>query len=254
MIEAAERLFAERGVDSVSLRQIGAAAGQKNNSAAQYHFGTREALLQAIFVHRMTRINERRLAMLRALQEEGRGEDVRGLVAAAFVPLAETVGDREHPTYYVRFLSQVAFQAGFSVIGSATAEVVEGFALVLEALREVMHEFPAPVVVERMQLVNRLIVGALAELERAAAADEVDGTWREVLVPDLVDLGVALFMAPVSPTTRKRAAAIEDRRTAGRGRATGRGPGAGRRRSALESLGGPALTVVASRDAQAVGS
>ncbi|NDZ80673.1 helix-turn-helix transcriptional regulator [Streptomyces sp. SID10853] len=47
-IDAAERLFAERGIDAVSLRTVGAEAGQRNTSAAQDHFGSRQALLDAI--------------------------------------------------------------------------------------------------------------------------------------------------------------------------------------------------------------
>ena len=41
MMLAGEQLFAERGFRGVSLREIGLAAGQRNNSAAQYHFGSR---------------------------------------------------------------------------------------------------------------------------------------------------------------------------------------------------------------------
>ena len=48
MIRAAERLFSERGIEAVSLREVGAVAGQRNNSAAQYHFGTREGLVDAV--------------------------------------------------------------------------------------------------------------------------------------------------------------------------------------------------------------
>ena len=41
IVLAAEGLFAERGIEGVSLRQIGTAAGNGNNSAVQYHFGTK---------------------------------------------------------------------------------------------------------------------------------------------------------------------------------------------------------------------
>src|SRR4051794_41890454 len=47
IVLAAEALFAERGIEGVSLRQIGAAAGNGNNSAVQYHFGTKDRLGQA---------------------------------------------------------------------------------------------------------------------------------------------------------------------------------------------------------------
>lgn len=205
MIEAAERLFAERGMQSVSLREIGSAAGQRNNSAAQYHFGSRQGLLEAIFAHRMTGINARRLALLDRLDREGAGDDLRSLVEAAILPLAETIGDAEHPTYYVRFLSQVVFNAGFTLAGTSAASLTEGFARVLAGFNRAMADMPRPVVLERVQLVNRFIVGALSELERATAAGEVAGTWRQVLVTDLVDLGVALVSAPVSEATRERA-------------------------------------------------
>ena len=73
MIEVAERLFAERGLNGVSLREIGAAAGQRNTAAARYHFGTKTALVDAIFEHRMTPINAQRVAMLKELDRTGRG-------------------------------------------------------------------------------------------------------------------------------------------------------------------------------------
>ena len=40
LLLAAERLFAARGVDGVSLRQVNVEAGQRNLSAAHYHFGS----------------------------------------------------------------------------------------------------------------------------------------------------------------------------------------------------------------------
>ena len=48
ILSAAEWLFAERGMYAVSNRQISEAAGQGNNAAACYHFGTRTELLRAI--------------------------------------------------------------------------------------------------------------------------------------------------------------------------------------------------------------
>ncbi len=48
LMRAAEQLFAQQGVDRVSLREIAIAAGQRNVSAATYHFGSKRELIEAI--------------------------------------------------------------------------------------------------------------------------------------------------------------------------------------------------------------
>src|SRR5687768_8084123 len=58
LVRTAEQLFAERGIDAVSLREIGQVAGQGNNAAIQYHFGDREALVLAIFEYRSSATDE----------------------------------------------------------------------------------------------------------------------------------------------------------------------------------------------------
>lgn len=55
-IEAAQRLYAQRSIDSVSLNEITVAAGQKNRNALQYHFGNRDGLLQAIIDQHAERV------------------------------------------------------------------------------------------------------------------------------------------------------------------------------------------------------
>jgi AcrR family transcriptional regulator len=60
MVLVAEELFAARGIDAVSLREVGQAAGQRNNAAAQYHFKDREGLVRAIISMRGERNDPRR--------------------------------------------------------------------------------------------------------------------------------------------------------------------------------------------------
>ena len=71
IILAAERLFGDKGIDAVSLRQINIAAGQKNSSATHYHFGNKETLINAIYDYRMASVNRRRLALLEAADLDG---------------------------------------------------------------------------------------------------------------------------------------------------------------------------------------
>ena len=63
ILDAAERLFAERGFNATSLREITAEAGV-NLAAVNYHFQSKEALILAVVVRRVRPVNERRLALL----------------------------------------------------------------------------------------------------------------------------------------------------------------------------------------------
>ena len=60
IVAAAERLFAERGLDGVSLVEVGRAAGQRNRSAVQYHFGDKQGLVHAILDKHTPGIEARR--------------------------------------------------------------------------------------------------------------------------------------------------------------------------------------------------
>ena len=68
IVLAAERLFAARGYEGVSLREIGAAAGSGNNSAVQYHFGSKGQLVVAIFENRLPYIDDRRAVLTAQLE------------------------------------------------------------------------------------------------------------------------------------------------------------------------------------------
>ena len=107
LLLAGERLIAEFGIDAVSLRQINTEAGQRNSSAAHYHFGSKEALVRAIFDYRMDRVNRNRKAMLAAVLEQTAGQpEPRKLVETFVYPIVEEIRDSEGGSYYIRFLSQ----------------------------------------------------------------------------------------------------------------------------------------------------
>ena len=80
ILQVAERLYAEQGVDAVSVRQISREAGQKNHSAVQYHFGSARGLLEAILDFRMIPLNARRQLLLDHWESQGNPDDLAGLV------------------------------------------------------------------------------------------------------------------------------------------------------------------------------
>jgi len=86
LIDAAERLFGDSGIDGVGLRAISEAAGQKNTNAVQYHFGDKLALLAQIFEARESALEPARRALLDQGEAQGRLTDVRYLLRVCFQP------------------------------------------------------------------------------------------------------------------------------------------------------------------------
>ncbi len=104
LVSTAVQLFAERGLDGVSLAEINRSAGQRNATALHYHFGGKEGLVQAIFDKHTERVNALREDMLRALHGSAGLADV---VAVLIVPLAEQVRDNDGGIHYLQFLAQL---------------------------------------------------------------------------------------------------------------------------------------------------
>lgn len=107
LIEAAEHLFALHGIDGVSLRQIGAEAGSLNTNVVGYHFGGKEALVEAIYHHRLPALDARRRELLDAADRRGDGQDITALLDVMWRPLFEQTSPRNHHSY-ARFLASIS--------------------------------------------------------------------------------------------------------------------------------------------------
>src|SRR4051812_13063292 len=99
LIETAERLYAARGIDGVSLREIAEAAEQRNTAVVQYYFGGRSGLIAAIFEHGSALVDELRAPLVGKLDVRSSLEEV---AAAVVRPFAATVVTDSH---YVAFLA-----------------------------------------------------------------------------------------------------------------------------------------------------
>ena len=105
LIAAAETLFAERGIDGVSLREINAAASQKNSTALQYHFRNRFGLLVAVLGKHHVDVEARRNEMLDLYEARG-VDDLRALADALVRPSATKLADPDGGRPYLRIHSQ----------------------------------------------------------------------------------------------------------------------------------------------------
>jgi AcrR family transcriptional regulator len=205
MIRAGERLFGESGIDGVSLREVAAAAGQRNTSAVRYHFGSKDGLVAAIFAYRMARIDERRSALLAEFNAECGGQplDVRLLVKAVVVPLAESIGHDGGVSWYARFIRQAAFRPDFDLFAAAPEDHTRALKAVVESLADRLSYLPEVVRLYRVLSASELIVHALADYE-ALGAEGRAPMPKSLLVTQLVDAAVAVLEAPVSDDTKNQ--------------------------------------------------
>jgi AcrR family transcriptional regulator len=94
VLEVAERLFAERGLDAVSIRDIIAAAGA-NLGAINYHFDTKDRLIEAVFERRLIPSTQERLRALETVEKAAgdRPPKLEDILEAIFRPVVEETMD-----------------------------------------------------------------------------------------------------------------------------------------------------------------
>jgi AcrR family transcriptional regulator len=105
LMEVAERLFATRGIEAVTLREIQEAAGQSNTSVIRYHFGSRDGLIRALIAFRLSTLGTERQEMLARMRDEGKEADPRAVVWLLVRPLANSIKAGE---MFVPFLARLS--------------------------------------------------------------------------------------------------------------------------------------------------
>ncbi len=88
LLAAAEKLFAEKGFDLVSVRDVSEAA-KMNVAAVNYHFGSRAALLATVILHHVTPLQEQQLKRLNEAERRANGDviSIEGILHAMIQPI-----------------------------------------------------------------------------------------------------------------------------------------------------------------------
>jgi AcrR family transcriptional regulator len=189
ILEAAERCFAERGFDGVSLRAITQAAGV-DLALVNYHFGSKDNLLHAVFIRRARVVHEDRVRALEGARHEAgtKSPSVEAIVAAFLEPLLRRLiaGDRGWRRYG-RLVSQLDVLPQFAGL---TGEVLDPTALhFINALRLALPKTPAQSIYwGYMFLIGSMVqvISATGRIERLSRnlcrSNDIEGALRE-LVP-----------------------------------------------------------------------
>jgi AcrR family transcriptional regulator len=196
ILAAAERMFAEHGVFAVSNRQVSEAAGQGNNTAVGYHFGTKADLIRAIARRHSGRIEEIRRRMV---AEAADSTDVRDWVACLVRPLTEHLDRMGSPTWFARFGAQVMTDPALRPIMIEEFQSSPALVRIIDAMHHCLPDLPPEIRAERDDMARQLLVHMVAERERALAEGTPTPrpTWPAA-ANGLIDVLVAMWHAPIT--------------------------------------------------------
>jgi AcrR family transcriptional regulator len=149
LLDAAETLFSERGIEAASLRAITERAGA-NLAAVHYHFGSKQGLVRAVFSRRLNPLNEERLRRLTHCEErEGNLEEV---LHAFLEPALDMSRDASHSAFG-RLLGRAFMEPDDEIREILIEQFSEVFHRFTAALGRLLPELPEEEVLWRFHFV-----------------------------------------------------------------------------------------------------
>jgi AcrR family transcriptional regulator len=214
LILAAEQLFAARGIEGVSLREINLAAQQRNTSAAHYHFGSKDALVDAIFEFRRAEVGARRDQLLDALESDPNAVTPFSLAEALILPLAQEIPETQgaESGRYLEFLAHLMLTAPAQT-GDILRKYESADSRWLGVAIAALPHLPRRILEMRRYLMGRHVVVSLAAFQRRGL-----GTASPVYaayLSDMVDAVAGYLSAVPSERTLSLSREREEARAEG---------------------------------------
>jgi len=192
IVEVAERLWGERGIDAVSLREISAAAGLSNPASVQYHFGGRDQLVAAIYERRLPAIDARRRYLLDEAFTADAAAGLRTLLSCLFRPLFEQV-DSEGKHSYASFLRQVLQFAPAARLREQSMHLTPATAELLRLIDGATPDMPPALAAHRLIAANLMMLDVVVKIDR-----EPSELGAEAVFGDTLDMLAAALALPPS--------------------------------------------------------
>jgi AcrR family transcriptional regulator len=197
LITAAEQLFAARGIDAVSLREINRASGARNAIAVQYHFEDRAGVVRAVLDKHRPDIEARRHAMLDEYEADAT-PDLRRLAAALVRPLAARLADLDGGPEYLQIHAELINRPRPPVEAAAVPDPDDSIQRWRSLVEPLLGE-------DAIRLHRRFTAMRLTAAELGRRASTAPHTDDRLFVSHLIDLVTSVLAAPVSDETLRLA-------------------------------------------------
>jgi AcrR family transcriptional regulator len=207
ILDAAEELFMQHGFEGTSMRQLTSRAGV-NLAAVNYHFGSKDALIEAVFRRRLDPMNAARLAELAKLEANG-GLSPEAIIRAFVGPSLRLVEDAKGGgRNFTRLLGRTYTEPSKTLralIGHMYAPTMERYKAALE---RALPQMPREELVWRMHFMFGTLAYTLAATDTVqliAGCKPEDRYDAQLLEERLTAFLLAGLLAPLKTSMRKAA-------------------------------------------------
>jgi AcrR family transcriptional regulator len=208
ILDAAEELFMQHGFEGTSMRQLTARASV-NLAAVNYHFGSKDALIEAVFRRRLDPMNAARIAALEELEKEGRAVAPEEIIRAFVGPSLRMIEDaRGGGRNFIRLLGRTYTDPAKDIralIGKMYAPAMERYK---RALQRALPQMPADELVWRMHFMFGTLAYTLAATDTVqliAGCKPEDRYDSRLLEERLTAFLAAGLHAPLKTSIKKAA-------------------------------------------------
>jgi AcrR family transcriptional regulator len=199
---AAQMLFARRGVDGVTVQEIVDSAGQRNNAALHYHFGSKEELIREMVVDGAAVLDKRRRRMLDEIEARGGPKSVREVMVVLVMPVIELCED-ERWRGYIRFTSKLQASDPKTLRAALNTRWNSGYVTCFNYLKQ-MLPLPATIIEQRLSMFAIYANSILSAHEAALESHNTRNSrlWGQPFtIENMLDTLEATLTCPLSDQT-----------------------------------------------------
>lgn len=206
ILDAAESLFTEHGFDGTSMRQITGRA-VVNLAAVNYHFGTKEALFQAVFQRRIDQLNHARIETLDRMELEAKGVPLKPsqVLEGFFGPALAMAADTAHGGHtFMRLLGRTYTEPTQFVRRFMAEEYADVMKRYADALYAALPGVPVSEIMWRLHFMMGAVSYAISGIDglKLAAPDLDDDPAR--MGPRLMAFLLGGLRAPLAESVRSQ--------------------------------------------------